>query len=320
MPAERAESGPYGHELRVRGWADRAIAELAAEQHGVVTIDDLRRLGISYAAVQHRIARGALHRIYRGVYAVGHPILTRPGRWLAAVFAAGTGAVLSHRAAAEHHVILDHRGRRLIDVSAPQRPSRHPGLRIHEVANLTHSDRMVVDRIPVTTVARTLLDLAASEPRALEYAFAGAERRGLLDLSELDAVIERSTGRRGVARARLIRAEFQQTPEFARSQDERRFLTFCRRYGIQRPKTNLWVSIPNDGFEVDFSWPEQRLIVEMDSSWHDDTLTRKRDAHRDRALTAAGWLVIRLRRHHLTHAPEATAARIKALLARRTRS
>jgi hypothetical protein len=320
MPAERALGGRYGYELRVRGWADRAIAELAVEQHGVVTIDDLRRLGISFAAVQHRIARRVLHPIHRGVYAVGHPVLTRSGEWLAAVRAAGAGAVLSHRAATEHQAILDHRDRPLIDVTVPRRPGKHRGLRIHEMADLTDADWIVLDAIPVTTVARTLIDLAASEPRALEYAFAGAERRGLLDLHDLDAVIARSKGRRGVARVRLLRAEFALTPEFTRSQDERAFLRFCVRFDIPRPKANLWVSVPNDGFEVDFCWPRQRAIVEIDSSWHDDTLARKRDAHRDRVLAVAGWIVIRLRRHHITHTPEDTAVRIKAVLARRTRT
>ena len=142
-------------------------------------------------------------------------------------------------------------------------------------------------------MARTLIDLAASEPRALEYAFAGAERRGLLDLDDLDAVIARSKGRRGVARVRLLRAEFALTPEFTRSQDERAFLHFCVRYEIPRPKANLWVSVPNDGFEVDFCWPRQRVIVEIDSSWHDDTLARKRESH----------------------TPEDTAARIKVVIA-----
>jgi very-short-patch-repair endonuclease len=115
---------------------------------------------------------------------------------------------------------------------------------------------------------------------------------------------------------RAVRAVFAPTPEFTRSELERRFLDLCRRHGLPRPKVNLWISVPGDGFEVDFCWPEARVIVETDSRWHDDTLSRNRDVQRDEALAAAGWLVIRLRWHDVVETPAATANRIRPALLR----
>lgn len=271
---------------------------------------------MTYAAVQHRIGRGYLHPVHRGVYAVGHPLLMRDGHWMAAVLAAGEGAFLSHRPAAELQRLVEPRRAARIDVSVPGRPGRHPGLRIHQAAHLGAEDLTAVDGIPVTTVAWTLIDLAASEPRSLEGAFGSAERRGVLDLGALDRALARARGRRGVGRVRALRAVFAPTPEFTRSELERRFLALCRRHKIPGPKANLWISVPGDGFEVDFCWPEARVIVETDSRWHDDTLSRKRDVQRDEALAAAGWLVIRLRWHDVVETPAATANRIRTALVR----
>jgi hypothetical protein len=233
---------------------DQAIAELAARQHGVVSLADLLGLGLSLKTIEHRIARGLLHPTHRGVYAVGHTALTREGWWMAAVLAAR--GFLSHRPAAELHRIVEWRPVGTIDVSVRGTPGKRPGLRIHRAAQLTDADLMVIDAIPVTTVPWTLIDLAAREPRSLEGAFGAAERRGLLDLVALDRALAWAGGRRGVGRVRALRAEFEPTPEFIRSELERRFLALCRRYRLPRPKVNLWVSVPGDGFEVDFCWPE----------------------------------------------------------------
>jgi very-short-patch-repair endonuclease len=322
MPAEREVEGDIRDQLRVRRErsVDRAIAELAERQHGVVCVADLRELGVGSAAIQHRIRRRLLHPVHRGVYAVGHPVLTTEGRWHAAVLAAGPGAVLSHRAGAEHRRIVDRRGGMTIDVTVNGRPGKRPGIRIHEAAGLTEADWTYLDGIPVTTVARTLIDLAASEQWSLESAMGAAERRGVLDLAALDAALARARGRRGVARVRALRAQFRLTTEFVRSELERRLLSLCRRRDLPTPRANLWISVPGDGFEVDFCWPEERLIVETDSAWHDDTLARKRDERRDRLLTAAGWHVLRLRWHDIVGSPAQTADRIRSLLGGRTRS
>jgi very-short-patch-repair endonuclease len=315
MPAERELVGGMREQLRARPEPaiDRAVAELAECQHGHVDIDDLRELGLTDAAIQHRIRRGLLHPVHRGVYAVGHSILGIEGRWHAAVRACGPGAVLSHRAAAELHGLVERRGG-TIDITVNGRPGKRPGIRTHEAAVLADADRTQVDGIPVTTVARTLIDLAAAEPRSVESAMGRAERRGLLDLDALDGAIARARGRRGVGRLRALRAEFRPTAEFIRSELERRFLALCRKHDLPRPKANLWITVPGDGFEVDFCWPAPRLIVETDSGWHDDTLSRRRDHRRDRLLTAAGWRVVRVRWADVVDTPARTAARIRALL------
>jgi very-short-patch-repair endonuclease len=320
MAAEREVVPHIGQQLRIRRDVpvDLAIAELAARQHGVVSLWQLLELGLTLKVVQHRIARGLLHPVHRGVYAVGHPALAREGEWMAAVLAAS--GFLSHRPAAELHRIVERRARGTIDVSVMGTPGKRPGIRIHRATHLTDADVMVIDGIPVTNVAWTLVDLAAREPRSLEGAFGRAERRGLLDLLALDRALARGRGRRGVGRVRALRAEFEPTSEYTRSELERRFIALCRRHRLPRPKVNLWISVAGDGFEVDFCWPEARLILETDSEWHDDTLARKRDARRDELLVAAGWLVIRVRWHDVVEAQAATAERIRRVLIRRGRS
>jgi hypothetical protein len=169
---------------------DRAIARLAGVQHGVVSTRQLAELGVSPRAVSHRCAAGRLHRIHHGVYAVGHPVVSRHGRWLAAVLACGPDAALSHASAAALWELRATAATR-IDVSVPGAGGRsRPGLRIHRRPALQTTTK---DGIPVTTVAWTLFDLAATMPRrALERAMDGAEVQHLLDLSALDASYEPS--------------------------------------------------------------------------------------------------------------------------------
>src|SRR4051812_25632030 len=156
---------------------DAAVAALAGRQHGVVARRQLAALGLRSAAIDRRVAAGRLHPIHRGVYAVGHTVLALRGRWMAAVLAAGPEAVLSHRAAAALWAI---RPGTWIEVTAPHAPRRR-GIVGHR-GTVAPDERTVRDGIPVTTVARTLLDLAAIlEPRLLERAMDEAEHAGLAD-------------------------------------------------------------------------------------------------------------------------------------------
>jgi predicted transcriptional regulator of viral defense system len=151
--------GQPGVDFRDQPPRDVAIARLAERQHGVVSLSQLNALGLGKAAVAKRAANGRLHRVHRGVYAVGHGRLTLPGRWMAAVLACGQKAVLSHRSAAGLWSLRpDNRAN--TDVSLPSRSARsRPGIDVHRSVTLTPADRTVKDGIPCTTLARTLLDV-----------------------------------------------------------------------------------------------------------------------------------------------------------------
>jgi predicted transcriptional regulator of viral defense system len=185
---------------------DVAIGRLADAQHGVVARWQLLETGVSRRAVEGRVARGQLVVLHRGVYAVGHRRLRREGYWLAAVLAAGRRAVLSHRDAAALHGIRPSNGSR-IDVTTVTKRAAQRGIRIHRATLLSTADVTAVDGVPVTTVARTLVDLAGVvAPDHLAKALSEAERLNLLDLRAIRAASARAAGRHGPGHKRLATA------------------------------------------------------------------------------------------------------------------
>jgi Protein of unknown function (DUF559) len=291
--------------------ADRAIADLAARQHGVVAHRQLLTRGLGEGAVRHRIANGRLHRVHAGVYAVGHRVLSASGLRLAAVLACGPGAVLSHRDAAAVWGIRSC-SRMTTDVSTAGGARSRAGIDVHRVKRLHPDDRTLVDGIPTTTVERTLLDLAEVTNRAeLERAFDEAERRRLLDLSSFDALFARSTGRHGLGATRGVLKKT--TSADTRSALESAFVRFCDAWNIPAPQTNVLV----EGFVVDALWPEQKLIVELDGyAFHGTTRNAfERDRVRDADLQRAGYRVLRLTWRRLHEDPGPVAATLRALLA-----
>ena len=176
---------------------DTRLAERAAAQHGVVSTGHLRELGYSKHTIHDRVTHGRLHRIHRGVYAVGHPRISLRGRWLAAVLACGTDAVLSHRDAATLHDLRPVSSGS-IHVTAT---SRHTIDEIccHYVKALHPDDCVIVDGVPVTSVSRAFLDLAEMlNARRLRSTMEQAQRQNKFDLRLIQAVIARSPGRRGL--------------------------------------------------------------------------------------------------------------------------
>src|SRR3954470_4274752 len=165
---------------------DREVARIAEAQHGVVAIWQLLALGIGRSAIKYQVGSGRLHQLYRGVYAVGHTALSLEGRLIAAVFSAGANAVLSHRSAAMLWRLLRDSSP-IIHVTTPDRGrTSKKRVRVHRVRSLQPADVTVVDGIPVTSVARTLFDIARTEsPRQLRYALDQAERLRLLDVRAL---------------------------------------------------------------------------------------------------------------------------------------
>jgi very-short-patch-repair endonuclease len=279
-------SRPQGASTSVtRG--DEAIAGLAARQHGVVARRQLVRLGLSAKAIRHRARTGRLHLIHRGVSAVGHARLTQRGWWMAAVLAAGEGAVLSHRSAAALWGLgLGASGR--VDVTVAKE-RRRPGSAIHE-ARLEPDEGTVRDGIPVTTVARTLLDLAATAPRRdTERALREAERRRLGDRASVAVLLERHRGRKGTATLRALLA--RATDGITKSELEEAFLTFLDDRRFSRPSLNVHV----EGFECDCYWAAARTVVELDGrAFHDDDDAFEDDRARDRRLQAVGIRTMRV--------------------------
>jgi very-short-patch-repair endonuclease len=287
------------------------VANLAARQHGVVAHRQLIELGLRPKAIQYRLATGRLHRVYPGVYAVGHRALSRHGRWLAAVLACGEQALLSHRSAAALWGLRRGAPGR-IDVTAPGR-SRHglPGIAVHRVRRLHPDDRARRESIPVASVARTLLDLAeVLGSQELERAFEDAERLRLLDLRAIDGVMRRSRGRRGLRPLRKLLADLAPAPH-TRSELERSFVELCRDHELRAPGINALVN----GYEVDMLWPEQRVIVELDGhAFHHTRAAFERDRLRDAALQLAGYRVVRLTWLRLAREPAAVADLVRRLL------
>lgn len=293
---------------RVTPHVDRLIAALAATQFGIVTAEQLAAIGIDRNALAYRVRVGRLHRLHRGVYAVGHPHVSAEGRWLAAVLACGPGAVLSHRAAAAHWDLRPSASAR-IDVTVPSRSPRHVGSLVTVHRTRRAVETAVHRRIPITTPARTLLDLAGvlTQPE-MDRAVERAETLRLFDLASIRKIIDDNPGRVSRPLTRAV-AAFDDAP--IRSELERRFLALCAGHGIERPRVNGLVG----GFEVDFHWPSARLVVETDGHDHHGTRPAfERDRRRDASLTVAGWRVVRFTWRQVTADPAAVATTLRALL------
>lgn len=243
---------------------------------------------MSQRGIEHRVARGRLHPVRTGVYAVGRPELSRHGRWMAAVLASGPKAALSHSSAAALWQLAAERPG-LIEVSVPvtSRPRRR-GVLAHRRTLPAH-DLWERDGIPVTGVVLTMVDLAASfDLAAIERAVREADTRNIIDPDSLRLALDGYRGIRGVARLRdaLDCHGFRLTD----SELERLFLSIVRETGLPLPRTQQRVN----GFRVDFYWPELGLVVETDGlSYHRTPAQQSRDLIRDQRHTAAGMTPLR---------------------------
>ncbi len=269
---------------------DRAVAERALQQHGVVAGRQLAELGLSASGTRNRVASGRLHRVHRGVFAVGHAGLTQNGRFMAAVLACGPGAVASYFCAG----VLLSLGlgvRRLIDVTAPgSRGRRRDGIRVHSAATLTPADVTVIDNIPCTTLARTLLDLAEiAGRRELERALDRAEQQRVLDVRSLEDVLTRGNGRRGAQLLRAVLGEHTAGSTLTRNDLEEAFLAICRAAEHPPDAVNGWIPFPDGGgAQPDFLWRDERLVAEVDGrSVHATRRAFQSDRRRDAAADAA---------------------------------
>lgn len=271
-----------------KGARDIEIARIAEGQHGAISSAQLEAIGLSRSAIARRSQAGRLHRLHRGVYAVGHIAPSNERRWMAAVLALGQGVALSHRSAAELWQLLPPR-QGPVDISSPGRGGRgqRRGIRIHRPQSL--ESREIVRRrgIPVTSPARTLQDLKRAVP-------AYEQRRAI---RQADFI--------GLSTGPDVRTDR------TRSELERRFLWLCRRHHLPRPAVNTRVG----EMTVDFCWAEQRLIVETDGyASHRGREAFEGDRARDLRLWAMGYEVLRLSARQVFDEPEQALAVLRAAL------
>lgn len=314
MPAERDVSVDSRRERNARRH-ELVIAELAERQHGVVSREQLRAAGFSDPAIDRRLGRGRLRLVHRGVYAAGRRGLSKRGWVLAGVMACGDQAVASHRSAAMLWD-LDSHGR-FVEVTAPTQRRRDHAVRCHR-SKIPDDERTVADGIPVTTVARTLLDLAgvASYER-LAQALAIAEQRRLGDSPSLTDLMRRYRGRRGQAKLRSLLSRFATSAGVAWSELEVRFAEFCGRHDLPEPERNVAIETGIGTLIVDCLWRTARIVVELDShAHHADWEAAERDRARDAALSALGYRVIRITWRRLHTDEERLAIELRSALGR----
>jgi Protein of unknown function (DUF559)/Transcriptional regulator, AbiEi antitoxin len=301
LPGSAPEGWAQIHSVRMAGLAER--------QGGVAGREQLLRLGLSGTTISRWVVDGRLHRVHPGVYAVGHPVLGIRARLIAALLYAGAGAVLSHQTAAWHWRLLDVAPKR-IHICTTSQVRSLAEIRIHHPRLI---ERATHDHLPVTTVARTLLDLAATMAFAdLRRALAEADHLDLLDPAAVEAQLGR--GRRGASALR--KAFGLHWPDLAetRSVLEDRFLALVEDAGLPRPEVNPRV----EGFIVDALWRNEKVVVELDGhAAHAKPAAIERDRRRDLVLRTAGFAVRRYTWEQVTRTPEAVLADVRATIAAR---
>jgi len=311
MAPARREVPAQREELVARP-VDARIAALAEAQHGVVSRGQLLALGLTSSAIGRRTQSGRLHALHRGVYAVGHPRLSRRGHWMGAVLACGPGAVLSHAAAA---ALWDLRPSAAvkIDVAVPTAGGRSQrALRVHRLPTLRADEVTAHHGIPATTPSRTILDLAATlDRRGLERLLDRAEELRLFDLAALDALLRAHAADRGASRLGHALRTHAAGSTLTRSELEERFLALCAAAGLTRPRVNH----PIGAFTADFLFEAARVVVETDGWTHHRTRRAfEHDRRRDATLLRAGYRTLRFTHRQIEREPRAVAATLGAAL------
>jgi hypothetical protein len=301
---------------------DTQIGKVTGGQHGAATRAQLLAAGVSPHVLDRRVRSGRLLLVHHGVYRLG---TEEPTAWtfaMAAVLATSggrsTGVVVSHAAAA---VLWEYPGwdrPDIVDITRTA-PGRVPGVRVHRVRSLCDDEVTRVRGVPVTTPARTVLDLAGcTTMRELEQALAAATRRARRHRGEIRRLLQRHPRHPGSGRLRQLLAALDAAghePLFLRSKAEERALLLVRRGGLAPPLANVRIA----GFEVDFVWPAQRVILEVDGyEFHGSAAAFQRDRDRDRDLVASGYQVLRFSWRQLTDESEACLVALATALAQRT--
>ena len=283
------------------------VEVVAARQHGVVTFRQLMEAGLSAGSIRHRVRTRRLHPLHRGVFLAGSGLPYPRTREMAAVLALGPEAVASHRSAAKLFGIVAADGTDVdVTVVGANRASR-AGIRVHRSRALTHADTGTFDGIPITSPARTLLDLATQVNRGeLAWAYNEALIQQLTTTSQVQELLTRTTGHPGTRPLRAI-VERNARPQRATGELERKVLTALRRAGISEPAVNARVA----GWQVDFHWPEHGLVLEADGfQFHSGPESWRRDRRKQADLEHLGLRVLRTDWEEATARPESMVARV----------
>jgi very-short-patch-repair endonuclease len=306
-------TGSGDHSLSAAGvWA------LARSQHGVVTRRQLLALGLTTSGVEHRLARGRLHLVARGVYAVGRPALTLNGRRMVAILACGGDVdqvgevqlrpwrcapptvVLSHDSAAALLTIGIGPTSRFEVSTVLDSRSRIPDVKVHRRSRLRDGWYGFCEGIPVTSPVQTLIDLATRHGRqTMERSINEADKLGLIPTDDLRKALDDHPGEPGVARLRTILD--RRTFRYTRTELERAFLPLAREAGLPVPRTSVYVT----GHEVDFHFADLNLVVETDGlTYHRTPAQQAKDRERDQDHSAAGLTPLRFTHAQIKYEPD----------------
>jgi very-short-patch-repair endonuclease len=293
---------------------DRKVANLAGQQHGIVARWQLLDLGLSDQMIKVRLRRGVLHRVHRGVFAYGHRALTFESRWMAATLACGPRGVLSHRSAGQLWGFVP-RGRIAPEVTRPGRAANRPFVIAHS-GSLLDDEVARVRGIPVTSVPRTMLDLAATRPgREVERAWNQMEVLELRDRLSVPDLLRRHPRRKGSALLDRLANRKTLPVGITRNDFEEAFLALIDSHGLPRPRMNAHIAVRGRFYEVDCLWEEQWVAIELDGGGtHKTTEAFERDRERDRILGAEGFTAGRITWHHLHDTPDAVACDLRLML------
>jgi very-short-patch-repair endonuclease len=274
--------------------ADLRIVEIANRQHGLVTREQLRACGLSDAAIARRVRSGHLHRIHRGIYSVGYPVIATRARWLAAVLLGGPGSALGSTQAAQNWEISRYAHTKIVVITANQHHDVS-GVSFHRTATLSRRDVRMHGGIPTTTVARTALDLGeVLSPFQLANVLHEAAFRHRLNERELDDVMRRNLGRRhAMAVLREARALNRAGSAGTASALEDAALESLHAAGLRAPEVNVKLAAVSDTARFDLVWRDRKLVVEVDGPGHARARTKAADRDRDRRLMEAGFSVVR---------------------------
>jgi very-short-patch-repair endonuclease len=301
------------HLVTISGPRDERISQIARLQRGRVARRQLRAAGIPDATINRLAARGQLHREHAGVFAAGHPGEGPLTRETAALLACGPGALLSHLTAARLLKLVPERTGPVEVTVVDRNPTRPRGVKVHRTQRLHRSDLRFKERLPLTSPARTLLDIAEELPeRETERALDEGLATNIVRIGEIRDAIARNPGRHGAA---VLTALLDQRTgsTISRSEAEEQMSKLIRAANLPRPEMNY----PLLGFNADFAWVEHRVVLEVDGyPFHSTKTAFERDRRKDAALKGAGWDVVRISRNQVFHDSYAVIALVAMAIAR----
>jgi very-short-patch-repair endonuclease len=283
---------------------ERAIARIAGRQDNVISGEQLLTAGLGRGAIAHRVKTGVWQWLHRNIYLLGPAPPSPMARARAAAMACGAGAVVSHRSAAEMFGLLPQNGGDVHVTVAGRNVAPRDGVRRHRVSAFARGEVTKMRGIPLTSVARTICDLAATELfRVVEAAFQEALYRDIVSPDRLAQVLAREPRRKG---APVIRALLED-PRMTRSERERALVRLIDQAQLPRPLTNVRLH----GYLADAYWPAEGLVIEFDG-WqgHGHRNAFERDRKRDQVMLANGLRPMRVTDRHLRQESVALVARI----------